>query len=388
MIKERLQRLARQKRTILGVGPMSTNCIDAAIEISNTYEIPILLIASRRQIDSEEFGGGYVNNWTTSEFSEYVFAKDMKGMVYLCRDHGGPWQSSVETEKSMGLRDAMESAKNSYRADIEAGFQILHIDPSIDIHGTPCMQEIVDRVLELYEYCWTIGERCDRKLEFEIGTEEQSGSTSSAIEFEKILQRVNRYCDKYHMTRPLFAVVQNGTKVVETRNVGSFDAAVRVAEEVAPEIQIPLMEKICQREGVMIKAHNTDYLSDDSLRWYPRLGIHAANVAPEFGVIETRTLMSIMRENDLYDLEQKYIDLVVQSNKWKKWMAPDSEATDRECAEIAGHYIYSEPEFLEIKSRISDCLRKRGENLDEILKEQIKKSILRFLVDFRMVDKL
>jgi tagatose-1,6-bisphosphate aldolase non-catalytic subunit AgaZ/GatZ len=366
---------------------MSTNCIDSAIEISNTYEIPILLIASRRQIDSEEFGGGYVNNWTTSDFSEYVFAKDMKGLVYLCRDHGGPWQNPSEKESNLGLKNAMDSAKLSYKADIEAGFQILHIDPSIDIHGNPSMQEIVDRVLELYEYCWMIGEKYGRKLEFEIGTEEQSGSTSSAIEFEKMLQRVNRYCDKYHMNRPLFAVVQNGTKVIETRNVGSFDAAVRVAEEVAPEIQIPLMEKICQREGVMIKAHNTDYLSDDSLRWYPRLGIHAANVAPEFGVVETKALMSVMRNNGLYDLEQEFIDLVVRSSKWKKWMAPDSEATDRERAEIAGHYIYSQPEFSEIKSRISDCLRKKGEDLDEILKEQIKKSILRFLVDFRMVDR-
>ncbi|MBE5848640.1 MAG: tagatose-6-phosphate kinase [Lachnospiraceae bacterium] len=387
MIRDRLERLVAQKRTILGVGPMSTNCIDSAIEISNTYEIPILLIASRRQIDSEEFGGGYVNNWTTSDFSEYVFAKDMKGLVYLCRDHGGPWQNPSEKESNLGLKNAMDSAKLSYKADIEAGFQILHIDPSIDIHGNPSMQEIVDRVLELYEYCWMIGEKYGRKLEFEIGTEEQSGSTSSAIEFEKMLQRVNRYCDKYHMNRPLFAVVQNGTKVIETRNVGSFDAAVRVAEEVAPEIQIPLMEKICQREGVMIKAHNTDYLSDDSLRWYPRLGIHAANVAPEFGVVETKALMSVMRNNGLYDLEQEFIDLVVRSSKWKKWMAPDSEATDRERAEIAGHYIYSQPEFSEIKSRISDCLRKKGEDLDEILKEQIKKSILRFLVDFRMVDR-
>ena len=37
----------------------------------------------------------------------------------------------------MNLKDAMNSAKASYKADIDAGFQILHIDPSIDIHGTP-----------------------------------------------------------------------------------------------------------------------------------------------------------------------------------------------------------------------------------------------------------
>jgi hypothetical protein len=31
-----------------------------------------MIIASRRQIDSKEFGGGYVNNWDTKRFSNYV----------------------------------------------------------------------------------------------------------------------------------------------------------------------------------------------------------------------------------------------------------------------------------------------------------------------------
>ena len=217
MIKERFVRLAEQKKTILGVGPMSTNCIDAVIELSNEYEIPILLIASRRQIDAKEFGGGYVNHWTTDQFAEYVFARDKGGNVYLCRDHGGPWQNTVEQEKNLGFYKAMESAKYSYRMDIDSGFQIIHIDPSIDIHKSPSMEEIIDRVLELYEYCWSYAEKQHKSIEFEIGTEEQSGSTGSVLEFEKMLQHINRYCDKYHMPRPLFVVVQNGTKVLETR---------------------------------------------------------------------------------------------------------------------------------------------------------------------------
>ena len=54
--------IKKKKCTLLGVGPMSKNCIDASIELSSDYDIPLFLIASRRQIDSEEFGGGYVNN--------------------------------------------------------------------------------------------------------------------------------------------------------------------------------------------------------------------------------------------------------------------------------------------------------------------------------------
>jgi hypothetical protein len=147
--------LNKNRCTLLGVGPMSLNCVDAAIELANEYEAPLLLIASRRQIDSEEFGGGYVNNWTTAEFARYVIDRDKKGKILLARDHGGPWQSILEKEAGFGLRRAMESAKSSYRADIEAGFQVLHIDPSVDIHGQPKVDEVLDRVFDLYEFCWS-----------------------------------------------------------------------------------------------------------------------------------------------------------------------------------------------------------------------------------------
>ena len=70
--------LRERKSTLLAVGPMSKNCVDASIELSNKYNTPLMLIASRRQIDSEYFGGGYVNNWTTKTFSDYVKKKDKK----------------------------------------------------------------------------------------------------------------------------------------------------------------------------------------------------------------------------------------------------------------------------------------------------------------------
>ena len=81
------------------------------------------LIASRRQIDSEEFGCGYVNNWSTKEYSKYVIEKDKKGKILLARDHGGPWQHPNEIQHNLSLREAMESAKKSYLADIEADFR-------------------------------------------------------------------------------------------------------------------------------------------------------------------------------------------------------------------------------------------------------------------------
>ena len=99
------------KKTLLGVGPMSKLCVDATIEIANQV-MNLMLIASRRQIDSEDFGCGYVNNWSTRDFSEYVIKKDNKDKVILCRDHGGPWQHPSEVDNCLSTRLAMESAKS------------------------------------------------------------------------------------------------------------------------------------------------------------------------------------------------------------------------------------------------------------------------------------
>ena len=59
------------------IGPMSKNIVDAIVEFSATTGNIIGLIPSRRQI---EWDGGYVNNWTTEEFSKYVTTLDLKSM--------------------------------------------------------------------------------------------------------------------------------------------------------------------------------------------------------------------------------------------------------------------------------------------------------------------
>jgi len=385
MIQQRLQRLLSKRTTLLGVGPMSTNCIDAAIELANDNNVLLMLIASRRQIDSQEFNGGYVNNWTTKEFSDYVLEHDKKGQILLARDHGGPWQNPHEISSNLGLRRAMESAKASYAADIDAGFQLLHIDPSIDIHGIPTRDDVLDRVFELYEFCWGYAQKLGHKVFFEIGTEEQSGSTNKVDELEYSLNSIKLFCKKNNVPFPLFIVMQTGTKVIETRNVGSYDLNIRVAGEIPAEIQIPKMVELCNQYGIYMKAHNTDYLSDDGLRWYPRLGIHAANVAPEFGVAETVALITILEKSGLSALADRFLELSYNSNKWVKWMSDNTTATDRDKGIIAGHYVFSQPECIELKSEASSELKKTSIDLDVFLKEQVKRIISRYMKNFRMI---
>ncbi len=373
--------------TLLGVGPMSQICIDAAIELANENRIPLILIASRRQIDSEEFGGGYVNNWTTQQFADYVLDQDKAGRVILARDHGGPWQNEREKQGGLGLRKAMDSAKRSYARDIDAGFQILHVDPSVDPHGPPSAEDSLERLFELYEYCWSYARRTGREVLFEVGTEEQSGSTNTPEELKYTLAEIKKFCGKNHLPFPSFVVVQTGTRVMEMRNVGSFASPVRVADELAAEIQLPMMIDICRTHGIYLKQHNTDYLDDESLRWHPRLGIHAANVAPEYGVAETKALLAVMRENGLSDLADRFVRLSLASGKWKKWMLPGTAATDEDRAVISGHYVFATPDGVAIREEAAARLATRKVDLGAKLKAAVKGSISRYLDDFRLTHR-
>lgn len=373
----------------MAVGPVSVNCVDATIELSNQYQVPMMLIASRRQVDSEKHGGGYVNNWTTHQFADYVQKKDKSARVILARDHGGPWQNPMEVRRNHSIEEAMESAKASYRADIDAGFKMLHIDPSIDIHNEPDIDIILNRVFELYEYCSKYAAEKNRPVYFEVGTEEQSGLVETNEDLEYLLSRIEEFCSEKEVPLPMFVVVQIGTRVMETKNIGLLEQAINTQESKSHIYQkIPEIVEICNRAGIHIKVHNGDYLSDNAIRMHPELGIHAANVAPEFAVTETKTLLKLMEEHSLGFLADQFIELSYNSGKWKKWMLNDTNASDYDRAVIAGHYVYSTDEFIEIKERAVVHLRKRNIELDEVLKHEIKKSIMRYLRGFKVVKKL
>ena len=379
--------LKNRRATLLAVGPMSKNCVDATIEIANEKKVPIMMIASRRQIDSKEFGGGYVNNWDTKKFSEYVKKKDKNKLITLCRDHGGPWQNTLEIKKKLNSIKAMNSAKRSYMEDIDAGFKIIHIDTCLSLSGTEkSKKKTLNRLFELYKFCSDYAKNKNKNIFFEIGTEEQSGTTNTQKELEETLYKTINYCKKNKLKKPTFVVIQSGTRVMEMRNVGTFEAPFRVENEIPAEIQIPKMIEICKKYNVLMKAHNTDYLSNEALNYYPRLGISAANIAPEFGVVESKKILEIMDKLELKSLKNSFIQLSLESYKWKKWMIKDSKASNLDKATISGHYIFSEEKFLKIKQQLEDILKQKSQNLDKILKQEIKDSILRYLYNFNLIN--
>jgi hypothetical protein len=115
------------------------------------------------------------------------------------------------------------------------------------------------------------------------------------------------------------------------------------------------------------------------------LGIHAANVAPEFGVAETRALLAVLECNGLEPLAERFLQTAFHSKKWDKWMLQDTQATDRDRAIIAGHYVFSTPECIDLKREARSALAAKGLDLDDYLKQAVKQCILRYLRNFRLV---
>jgi len=155
------------KNPRLFVGPMSKEIVDLVIEYSNKNN-SMGLIPSRRQIENS---GGYVNNWTTQDFSSYV--REKNEAIVLVRDHGGPGQGQ-------GDDDGLESLCS----DMNNNFDLLHIDPW---KTSKSLDEGIKKTLSLIEYC------CDKSdsVYFEVGTEEAIFSYSPR-DLERIIQELKK----------------------------------------------------------------------------------------------------------------------------------------------------------------------------------------------------
>ena len=110
----------------------------------------------------------------------------------------------------------------------------------------------------------------------------------------------------------VYGVIQGGTGIVGTKNNGVFQ-----------EKRFKQMIGVCKKHNLLSKEHNGDYLSPLEIRTRFNLGLDAINIAPEFGFIETRTIMEeIYNSQDEY-LFNSFFDLCYSSEKWKKWVNND-----------------------------------------------------------------
>ena len=230
-IDELIKKTYKLKDTVLlGVGPMSENLVETCIELAKEKDFPLMFIASRNQIDLKKFGGGYVGGWDQFDFADRIkkIAKKYDFQdYYLCRDHGGPWQRDEERNAHLPLEEAMEIAKESYSADIEAGFDLLMIDPTKDpfVMGKVVdIEFVLEKTVELIDYCEKKRNELRRPpIAYEVGTEETNGGLTESDSYDDFLSKLNNTLDARGLPRPIFAVGQTGTLVKSTMQAGYFD---------------------------------------------------------------------------------------------------------------------------------------------------------------------
>ena len=108
------------KNTFLGLGPMSVEVINSLNFFSKKYKKKIMLISSRNQIESDKLGGGYVNNFSTKQFANFVKSKK-NDLLIMSRDHCGPFKRDNEKNS---LKKEVDNCKISLFDDIINGFEI------------------------------------------------------------------------------------------------------------------------------------------------------------------------------------------------------------------------------------------------------------------------
>jgi hypothetical protein len=340
-------------KTLLGVGPVTKNTIDATIKIANHCDVPIQLIPSRRQVDAKYFGGGYVMD--TETFAAYVKEKDKAGNIILARDHGGPYQGS-KIDPILEVGDAIDS----FECDIANGFDILHIDPSLN-PNLKTFDELKEQVVQLIHNCHDFAVKNGKQVFYEVGTDGHGTKPSDINQMKELV----KYLKDWDEVK--FLVANTGTCVKEKCNVGTLHF-----KETLEFIML------CNENGLMLKEHNNDYNSYSTLQLHRALGIHSSNIAPEYGVEETAELLKIIKAYNMYEEYEDFIRLAYESKKWTKWMI-NGEHPDKEyLALICGHYIMETPEIIEMKNKIrSSCTY-----LDSYLQAAVERKIKMHLKAF------
>jgi hypothetical protein len=312
------------------IGPMSKNIVDSIIEFSNEANIQIGLIPSRRQI---EHSGGYVNKWTTKNFCEYVTSKSSN--ILLVRDHCGPNQGLMEDD---GIDSFTEDCKY---------FDIIHVDVW---KKHQLYEDGLNSTLNFIKLGYSI----NKNLCYEIGTEEAIRRFEPE-EIEKLIIDLKSNLPDEVYSKIKYIVIQSGTALKENKNIGTYD-----------KDRLKKMISICKKYGLISKEHNGDYLNNEVLNEKFSLGLDSINIAPEFGQIETKTILQNINKEQI----EEFFQICLESKKWEKWISKDFNPmlNKLELINICGHYLFSNDDFLKIKNQIKI-------DIDSEINSNIKKRI-------------
>jgi hypothetical protein len=292
---------------------MSKNIVDAVCELNST---DFGFAVTRRQVD---YNGGYVNGWNTKSFYDYVKSKSSN--IVLERDHGGPFQGTVE-----------DNGLASYRDDLNY-FDIIHIDPWKQVKSiSEGLNLTSTTILELYQH--------NPKVKYEVLTEAAIKQFKHK-EYRAMLSDL-RFFSAEAFDNIEYVVVQSGVKIdlVSRKNTNKF--------LIKP---LSTMIEVCKEYGKKTKEHNGDYLSKEERDARFHAGIDAINIGPELIQLETEIYLEHMTEAE----KNVFYKVCVESRKWERWVTPEFDISNKEMViSVCGHYNYDK---LTLKEGVNDIVK-------------------------------
>lgn len=379
--------------TLLAVCPNSDAVLEAAIKVAAASDMPMLFAATLNQVDR---GGGYTG-WTPRSFvarmKELATKYECSSPLYPCLDHGGPWLKDAHTRDGLSLKESMAEVKASLTACLEAGYGLLHIDPTVDrtLPGgqPPQIEVVVERTVELIAHAESERERLGLPpISYEVGTEEVHGGLVDWDNFDRFLAGLQARLEATGLAHawPCFIVGKVGTDLHTT----TFDpeSARRLHARVAPL-------------GSLVKGHYTDWVANPAD--YPDTGMGGANVGPEFTATELAALHELCaREARLVNFSSSDFNLVlkngvVESNRWQKWLVP--EETGRDFDELTlsrqewlvatgARYVWTDPRVLAARERLYDNLRHELSDPHAFVVERIAQNVQKYVDAFNLRNSL
>jgi len=355
--------------TLLAVCPNSDAVLEAAVKVAAANDTPMLFAATLNQVDRD---GGYTG-WTPRAFvarmKELATKHRCPSPLYPCLDHGGPWLKDAHTAAGLSLEETMAEVKATLTACLEAGYGLLHIDPTVDrtlpAGQPPQIEVVVERTVELIAHAESQRERLDLPpVSYEVGTEEVHGGLVDLDNFDRFLTGLHTRLEAVGLAHawPCFIVGKVGTDLHTT----TFDpeSARRLYDRVAPL-------------GSLVKGHYTDWVANPAD--YPAMGMGGANVGPEFTATELAALHELCaRENRLVEnrpnlalsgsgFREVLKTAVVDSNRWLKWLMPDevgrsfdelTHARQEWLVATGARYVWTDPRVLAARKRLYDNLHR------------------------------
>jgi len=382
-------------RTIFAACPNSISVIKAALQSAKRCNAPIKFAATLNQVDTDR---GYTG-MNQMEFVKIIKKEAKKinftGPVMVAVDHGGPWLKDKQRLENMSYKEAMNAIKKSFEASVEAGYDLIHVDPTIDI--TLSKGEIIsidlvaERTIELIVHTENFRRKNHYpRMAYEVGTEEVHGGLADYNVFERFLKLLKKGLKDNDLEDvwPCLVVGKVGTDLHTTL----FDK--KVAKEITG---------ISRKYGSVIKGHYSDGVENPED--YPLSGMGGANVGPEFTEMEYEGLIEIENIENLLFNEGKIAKIsglknilwekVILSNRWKKWLNEDENSEDfyknrlqrQEWFIKTGcRYIWEDADVLVSRYLLYNNLNDNGIDAEHIVLSKIEQAMDKYFYSFNLIN--